>query len=80
MTTATTTENTTTLCGSVVWFDDGKGYGFIRPDSGGPDRYVHFKAIVSSEKRRRLTPRQRVQFEPVDGPKGPATANVKVID
>ena len=80
MITGTTTTHEQHHRGSVVWFDDGKGYGFIRPDAGGPDRYVHYQAIVSDEKRRRLEPCQRVQFEPVDTPKGPAAAKVKVID
>lgn len=69
----------TTVRGEVVWFDDGKGYGFIRPDDGGEDRYVHFTAIDSRDKRRRLLPGQRVEFEPISGAKGPAATNVKVV-
>jgi cold shock CspA family protein len=67
------------LTGEVVWFDDGKGYGFIRPDDGGPDVYVHYTGIESQDKRRRLLPQQRVEFEVVQRPKGPLGTNVKVL-
>ena len=61
--------------GSVKWFNDAKGYGFIsRPD--GPDVFVHHTAIVA-EGFRTLTEGQEVEFDIVEGPKGLQAANVK---
>ena len=63
--------------GQVIWFDDGKGYGFIRPEAGGEDVFVHYSGIVLEEKRRRLQHEQIVEFEVVDSPKGLMAINVK---
>lgn len=55
--------------GKVKWFSDAKGYGFIEQENG-PDVFVHFSAINSSSFRS-LREGQTVEFEIVDGPKGP---------
>jgi CspA family cold shock protein len=60
--------------GTVKWFNDSKGFGFIAQD-GGPDVFVHHSAIQSSGFKT-LAEGARVQFEIVDGAKGPAAANV----
>lgn len=56
--------------GVVKWFNDDKGFGFITPDSGGKDLFVHFSAIDSHAKRKTLQEGDRVEFEPVPDPKG----------
>ncbi len=63
--------------GTVKWFNDAKGFGFIAQD-GGNDVFVHHSAI-QSEGFRTLKEGARVTFEIVDGPKGPSAANVKQI-
>jgi CspA family cold shock protein len=60
--------------GSVKWFNDAKGFGFIEQD-GGPDVFVHFSAI-SGEGFKSLAEGDRVEFEITDGQKGPQAANV----
>jgi CspA family cold shock protein len=60
--------------GTVKWFNASKGFGFIEQDNGG-DVFVHYSAI-KSEGFKTLDEGARVQFEVVDGPKGPAADNV----
>ncbi len=60
--------------GTVKWFNDSKGFGFIAED-GGSDVFVHHTAI-QAEGFKTLTEGARVRFELVDGPKGPAAAKV----
>ena len=60
--------------GRVKWFNDSKGYGFIEQENG-EDFFVHFSA-VQQEGFKSLSEGQQVQFEVVQGPKGPQAANV----
>ena len=61
--------------GSVKWFNAEKGFGFITPDEGGADIFVHYSA-VQAKGFRTLEEKQRVTFDVVQGPKGPQAANV----
>ena len=64
------------ITGTVKWFNETKGFGFITPDGSGlKDVFVHFSAI-ESQGFKTLTEGQKVQFEIVDGPKGPSAAHV----
>jgi CspA family cold shock protein len=62
--------------GVVKWFNDAKGYGFITPDGGGKDVFVHHTAI-QMEGFRSLAEGQKVEYEVTEGPKGPQAANVR---
>jgi CspA family cold shock protein len=64
--------------GTVKWFNDSKGYGFIARDSGN-DVFVHFSAIENTGGFRSLHENMRVEFTVEQGDKGPRAANVKVI-
>jgi CspA family cold shock protein len=61
--------------GTVKWFNDQKGYGFITPDEGGKDVFVHHSSIVA-EGFRTLTEGARVEYEVAQGEKGPEAKNV----
>lgn len=64
--------------GTVKWFNESKGYGFIAPDDGGADVFVHFSAITG-DGYRNLTDNQRVEFETTRGQKGLQAANVRAL-
>ncbi|HLE84993.1 MAG TPA: cold shock domain-containing protein [Thermoanaerobaculia bacterium] len=61
--------------GTVKWFNNAKGYGFIEPDTGGGDVFVHHTAI-QMEGFRTLTQGEEVTFEATEGPKGLQARNV----
>jgi CspA family cold shock protein len=61
--------------GTVKWFNDQKGYGFITPDDGGEDLFVHHSEI-KAEGRTTLSEGQKVEFEIGQGRKGPCATNV----
>ena len=61
--------------GTVKWFNDSKGFGFITPEDGGKDLFVHFSAI-QADGYKTLNEGQRVEFEVKQGPKGLQAENV----
>jgi len=65
------------VTGTVKWFNNSKGFGFITPADGGDDVFVHFSAIVSNGFRS-LQDGQAVKFEVENGPKGPQATQVTV--
>ena len=64
--------------GTVKWFSSEKGYGFITPDDGSKDLFVHFSSIAG-DGYRSLTDGARVSYESEEGPKGPVAANVREL-
>ena len=64
--------------GTVKWFNDDKGFGFITPDESGKDLFVHHSAIVA-DGFRTLPEGAKVSYEAEQGPKGPNAANVQLI-
>ena len=62
--------------GTVKWFNEAKGFGFITPDGGGKDLFAHFSAIQSSGFKT-LTEAQRVTFDVTTGPKGEQATNIR---
>jgi len=64
--------------GVVKWFSDDKGFGFITPDDGGKDAFVHFSAI-QGDGFRTLVEGAKVEYEVGEGPKGPQATNVRTI-
>ena len=69
----------TTQTGTVKWFNDGKGFGFITPENGGKDLFAHFSEIRNTGGFRSLQENQRVEFEVKDGPKGLQAANIRPL-
>ena len=64
--------------GTVKWFNPDKGFGFIAPDDGSADVFVHFSAIDSSGYRT-LEENQKVEYSVTQGPKGPQAAQVRAV-
>ena len=66
------------VTGIVKWFNDAKGFGFITPDDGGKGLFAHHSNIKMSGFKS-LKESQQVQFDVVDGPKGPSAANIMPV-
>ncbi|AHG74027.1 cold-shock protein [Mannheimia bovis] len=67
------------VTGTVKWFNSTKGFGFITPDQGGKDVFVHFSAIEANGGYRTLEDGAKVQFEIQDSDRGASAVNVKKI-
>ena len=67
-----------TQTGTVKWFNESKGYGFITPDGGGKDLFAHFREIQGNGFKT-LAENARVQFVTTQGAKGPQASNIVVI-
>jgi CspA family cold shock protein len=65
--------------GTVKWFNDAKGFGFVTPDGGGADLFVHFSAI-QAQGFKTLQENQRVSFDATTGPKGPQASNIRAAE
>jgi cold shock protein len=63
---------------TVKWFNAGKGFGFIQPDDGSPDVFAHFPAIAGGGYRS-LEENQKVDYDVVQGPKGPQADNIRPL-
>jgi CspA family cold shock protein len=63
--------------GKVKWFNDAKGFGYITPDDGSPDVFIHFSAIQAGGFKT-LKENDKVQYELQQSPKGPRAANLKM--
>ena len=65
--------------GTVKWFNDSKGYGFITPDDGSPDVFAHFSEI-QGDGFKTLAEGQKVDFEVQQGDKGPRATNIRPVE
>ena len=65
--------------GTVKWFSNQKGYGFIVPDDGGQDLFVHFSNVIA-EGYKTLKDEQKVEFVPAEGKKGPEATEVRITE
>ncbi len=65
--------------GTVKWFNDAKGFGFVTPDGGGADLFVHFSAI-QGQGFKTLQENQRVDFDITTGPKGQQASNIRAAE
>ncbi len=64
--------------GTVKWFNDAKGFGFITPDEGGDDLFAHFSAIVATGYKS-LKEGEKVTFDVTEGPKGKQASNIQKV-
>lgn len=64
------------VTGTIKWFNDAKGFGFITPDDGSGDVFVHYSHIVGQSGRRTLADGEKVEYEAIEGPKGLQAKNV----
>ena len=69
----------TTQTGTVKWFNESKGYGFITPDGGGKDLFAHFRDIQGESGFKTLVENARVQFVVVQGQKGPQASAIVAL-
>ncbi|MCO7642515.1 cold-shock protein [Pseudomonas sp. S 311-6] len=74
-TASTQTESTEKSTGTVKWFNDAKGFGFITPDNGDEDLFAHFSSI-QMEGFKTLKEGQKVAFDIIQGPKGKQALNI----
>jgi CspA family cold shock protein len=65
--------------GTVKWFNDSKGFGFVTPEDGGKDLFAHFSAI-QGQGFKTLKEGQRVSFDVTTGPKGQQASNIRSVD
>ena len=70
---------TTQQTGTVKWFNESMGYGFITPDGGGKDLFAHFRDIQGNDQYKTLAENARVQFVVSQGAKGPQATNISPI-
>ena len=66
--------------GTVKWFNDSKGFGFITPDNGGKDLFAHFSAIQGGGEHKTLREQQKVSYDVTTGPKGDQAINIVAAD
>ena len=67
------------VTGTVKWFNESKGFGFITPDNGGDDVFAHFSAI-QARGFKTLKENQKVSFDVTTGPKGKQATNIRPLD
>ena len=67
------------VTGTIKWFNESKGFGFITPDNGGDDVFAHFSAI-QARGFKTLKENQKVSFDVTMGPKGKQATNIKPLD
>jgi cold shock protein len=67
------------MTGTVKWFDEKKGFGFLTCEGGHPDVFVHHTAIIGQKGRRNLVEMQAVKFRVESGERGPKAVDVQVI-
>ena len=69
----------TSQTGTVKWFNESKGYGFIAPDNGSKDVFAHFRDIQGADGYKTLAENARVEFDVTQGAKGPQASNIRTV-